>query len=280
MNIKNRKKNTNNRKSFKNTRKSGNISFHYPPYFADLPPVRYAKLQYTDVTHAPDVDAAALSIRAWRANDVYDPDYAVGGHQPFGFDQLIARYQHFTVERSHIDVDIMNTGEYKNAAWVIHLASAAGESSAAYAAGGIAGLVEQPRTSSVAMCGIMGNQTRQRSISFDFSAPTFFRKTLQSMLGSTSYSGSGTAGPGEDAYFEVSLFSPSGLALAFDYTAVRTTLTYWVVFSEPKYMAPSINLQRSTDEKKDSEAFERVRAPSVAPSITSVNSSSSRKTGR
>jgi len=259
-------KNNKTRKNNKNPRRSRDISYNYPSYFADLPPVRYAKLQYTDISHAPDVAVGALDIRAWRANDVYDPDYKVGGHQPFGFDQLIARYQHFTVERSQISVDVMNTGEYKNAAWVIHLASAAGESAAAYAAGGIAGLVEQPRTSTSIMCGIMGNQARQRSINFSFSAPFFFRKTLQTMIGSTNYSGSDSASPTEDAFFEVSCYSPSNLALAFDYTAIRTTLTYWVVFSEPRYMVPSMHI----DEKKDPESFEKVRAPINTP-INKIN---------
>lgn len=269
------------RKNYKNKKQINRRALatsRYPTFFADLPTERYAKLQYTDVTHQPDVAIGAMNIRAWRANDLYDPDYAVGGHQPFGFDQLMAKYQHFTVERSHISIDVMNTGEYKNAAWIIHLASAAGELAAAYAAGGIAAVTELPRTSSVAMCGIMGNHASQRSISYDFSAPKFFRKTLQSMLGNTDYSGNVGASPVEDAYFEVACFSPSNLLLEFDYTAIKTTLTYWAVFSEPKYIGPSINLQQSTDEKKDPEAFERVRAPSVAPSVTSATSV--KKTGR
>lgn len=211
----------------------------YPAYFADQPPIKFAKLQYTDFTAAAEIKEASINTIQWRANDVYDPQYAVGGHQPYGFDQLISMYEHFTVERSRLDVEIMNTGEYKNAGWISHLAAAPGEQAAAYAAGTLAAVVELPRSTKVAMCAVDVALARQRTISLEFDAASFFHKTLGQMIGNTPYSGTSAASPTEDAIFEVTSFSPSNAAVTFTLTAVKTTITYWVVFSEPKYFAPS-----------------------------------------
>lgn len=37
------------------------------------------------------------AFHTFRFNDLYDPDYTSGGHQPIGFDQLMVWYNHFTV---------------------------------------------------------------------------------------------------------------------------------------------------------------------------------------
>lgn len=46
----------------------------------------------------------------FRANDLYDPDYTSTGHQPMGFDQLMAFYDHFVVSQSRITVQFKNLG--------------------------------------------------------------------------------------------------------------------------------------------------------------------------
>lgn len=52
--------------------------------------------------------AAVLASRIYRANSCFDPTYAIGGHQPRGFDQLMALYDHGTVIASKIDVGAVN----------------------------------------------------------------------------------------------------------------------------------------------------------------------------
>jgi len=41
-----------------------------------------------------------------RGNSLYDPEHAVGGHQPMGFDQLIALYNRFRVTASYIEAKV------------------------------------------------------------------------------------------------------------------------------------------------------------------------------
>ncbi len=59
------------------------------------------KLRYaTSVTFNPG--AGATQNIFILANGLFDPEVAVGGHQPLGFDQYMAFYDHFKVESSHI----------------------------------------------------------------------------------------------------------------------------------------------------------------------------------
>lgn len=62
----------------------------------------------TRVEFAPSgITTAALSFRA---NDMRDPEAAVGGGQPLGFDQLMALYNNFTVTDSKIMINWMYEG--------------------------------------------------------------------------------------------------------------------------------------------------------------------------
>lgn len=61
--------------------------------------------------YAINVDPAAAGITAlyqFRANDCYDPNWTAGGHQPTGFDQIMALYTRGHVLRSKINVIAMN----------------------------------------------------------------------------------------------------------------------------------------------------------------------------
>lgn len=49
------------------------------------------------------------SIRIWSANGLFDPDISGVGHQPRGFDQLMALYDHYICIKSAIQVSFYNT---------------------------------------------------------------------------------------------------------------------------------------------------------------------------
>lgn len=52
-----------------------------------------------------DPSSVAIALHSFAANDLYDPNVTGGGHQPLGFDQLMALYNHFHVISSKIRVD-------------------------------------------------------------------------------------------------------------------------------------------------------------------------------
>ena len=49
-----------------------------------------------------DPTGIAAATYSFRANSLYDPDFTGTGHQPIGFDQLMAFYEHYTVIAARI----------------------------------------------------------------------------------------------------------------------------------------------------------------------------------
>jgi len=60
-------------------------------------------LRYFDYS-TPTAAATTVTGTWWRANGIFDPQVAIGGHQPLGFDQLMAVYDHWIVKQARIKV--------------------------------------------------------------------------------------------------------------------------------------------------------------------------------
>lgn len=59
------------------------------------------KMSYTEVTTLGVAEAAnATNYRQFSTNGIFDPNSSVGGHQPMYFDQMMALYRHYQVDRS------------------------------------------------------------------------------------------------------------------------------------------------------------------------------------
>lgn len=61
-----------------------------------LPRTYLAKLRYSS-QFTLDATDLVYDSKAFKLNSLYDPDNSLGGHQPYGFDQLMAYYSKFTV---------------------------------------------------------------------------------------------------------------------------------------------------------------------------------------
>lgn len=64
-----------------------------------------ARMRYCDSVALNGCALADATALIYSANGAWDPQTAVGGHQPMGFDQLMAFYQHYTVMSSVLTVD-------------------------------------------------------------------------------------------------------------------------------------------------------------------------------
>lgn len=52
-----------------------------------------------------DATVSNVAKHFFRANGLYDPDYTSTGHQPYGFDQIAAVYNHYEVLKSYITIE-------------------------------------------------------------------------------------------------------------------------------------------------------------------------------
>lgn len=70
-------------------------------------PLKFAtKLRYVDNFTLDGAASGFATVKVFNAGGLYDPDTSGGGHQPRGFDQLMAMFDHYVVIGSRITVDI------------------------------------------------------------------------------------------------------------------------------------------------------------------------------
>jgi len=198
-----------------------------------------AKLEYTQVEALTNIGVGALYSREFRANDLFDPDAALGGHQPYGFDQLISMYYHFTVLYSRCVIEIVDNTESRNSRYHIWVTQAAGQLAATFAASGVSGLLEErPHTPPIMPLATSGSRyDRQVSIGCDM--PRIFRKTAANLIGDSRFQGDVANSPTEDVFYAIGGYHPTGSAVNYGDAQIRISLTYWAVFTEPKRMASS-----------------------------------------
>lgn len=73
-----------------------------------VPDRMFTKLKY-NVNQVVDANPLAPTVRwTFVGNSLFDPEQAVGGNQPLGFDQWAAFYNDYRVHAAHISVNIMS----------------------------------------------------------------------------------------------------------------------------------------------------------------------------
>lgn len=78
-----------------------------------FPARRKAKLRYCDIVTLTGSETSTLGLthKLFGANNMYDPDYSAIGHQPRGFDQLMAIYNHYVVNSSVMRVTFVSKND-------------------------------------------------------------------------------------------------------------------------------------------------------------------------
>ena len=77
-------------------------------FASGMPLTRFAKLRYTEMVPINGSELGGLQEFQFRANNVHDPNVAIGGHQPMGYDQWTQLYNHYTVVGSKITIHAMS----------------------------------------------------------------------------------------------------------------------------------------------------------------------------
>lgn len=192
-----------------------------------------ARLRYVEEVTV-DPAAGAIASVIFRANDLYDPFYSGTGHQPYGFDQLMSRYDHFTVIASRCMVQFVGSGSASNAVpgyFLIHL-----NDGTITPFSNISHMLESPDNSRVGMGGTVEGLLSGKAeniVSKGFSMKKFFRKKV----GDDDISGTSSASPSEGAYFHVLCASAGGAETGA--LRLKVTIDYIAVFTEPRILAQS-----------------------------------------
>lgn len=169
----------------------------------------------------------------WKCNSMYDPEDAVGGHQPYLFDQLGALYEHFTVVASKLSIVLTplydtatNPGDFWTFALMLN--------SDASMAGGVQTMIEQGQNVSWANTGKNSDMITLRS-SWDI-RKQFGVKTYQEAVGLSRFQGTTSSDCSELTHYLLAAQNNSGSQGRFSYTVV---IDYVAIWSEPKDAASS-----------------------------------------
>lgn len=165
----------------------------------------------------------------YRANGMYDPSVAIGGHQPMLFDQLSALYNHFTVIESRITVilsaAVINATANSGSALVV--LSIDDNSSDTRAAQDII------ETDSNCAWGVMAPESKL-TLSTTWKAADYFGGDI---IDNPNFRGSSSADPTEQSAFVVTVTNESGSFQVF--YDQHVIIEYRAVWSELKDVVAS-----------------------------------------
>lgn len=171
-----------------------------------------------------------MADNIFRCNSLYDPDYTGAGHQPYGFDQIMDMYEHFTVIASKITVNIV--GNQSSLPFWVGIALRPDNTSLTGVATQV--LREQPDIKWRLMSGNLSNPPE--TLSLGFSAKKYFGK--RAIVGDTLYRGNATSNPTEGAFFHV-LIAPQNTSDDIQTQLVNIKINYVAVFTEPNILVSS-----------------------------------------
>jgi len=184
-------------------------------------------LKYCDTFTVNPTAAGVIAAQLWKANSAYDPDYAVGGHQPMGFDQWMTFYNHYQVLSSHITAyfTVQSTDSVRNDAYGgIYLDDDTTTIS------GMNAIMEQSNSTwkPLNLSGSGGAVKIRKS----FNSRTFFKgwKSPDSLRGNSG------ADPAEMAYFHV---WTCGALTDSPPATIQLVIMYKLLLTEPRTLAQS-----------------------------------------
>lgn len=183
----------------------------------------YRVIRYADNAQTIQAAAGNVSVVVFSANDCFDPEVALGGHQPRGFDQYMALYDHFTVVGSRIKLWVSTqTNNTRPAIAGITIRDTASILSSPNA------YLESPNTVTKSLADIGGTSNRMLTMKVN---PNKFLG-IPKPLSEDKVEGSASSGPSDQVYYHVWLYDAAGGAS--DPFTYSYQIDYATVFKEPK----------------------------------------------
>lgn len=189
---------------------------------------RIAKLRYSDV-FSIDPATSVAGTYTFSANGLYDPNVTLVGHQPYGFDQLMLLYNHYTVIGSKITAYLVNPASSCCFGIKLSDANSLNTSTVEY-------IMEQPGFKKKMIT--HADQAEKTSISAKFSTYKFFRRSKSNIMADDALKGSSSGNPSEQAYYVVTLMPLVG-GTDLPLHTIHVTIDYIAIFHGPRELIAS-----------------------------------------
>ena len=200
-----------------------------------VPKVAYKKLRYAD-NMALEIINAYSDQEKFSLNGLYDPDQALGGHQPYGFDQMMTLYNKYCVLGAKVNV-LLRPGSTSNT-YAMNVYAEMSELTSIQYTNSIGW--EKPGVKIATFNSSASNvYNPSRRLSFWFSAKKFFRaKNRNDLISNEDYKGSASNNPATEAYLYLT-YQGQQIQQTTAKLAVDIVIDYIVAFTDPKQLAQS-----------------------------------------
>lgn len=210
----------------------------YEPWMPIFPASTTKRLRYSTSFSLTSTSGVITGTQVFRANDLFDPDFTGTGHQPMGFDQLMAFYNHFCVVHAKIVLQIKNTTDTSQTVCLRVDADSTAITS-------IDRIVEFGGCVTVDLDPKAGyGSTKKLQLSVDIAKLQGVSRVA--LTADESLKGTAAASPIEISYFHVTLWNTAGTTSGIQVDAI---LEQTAVFTEPRDLSLSFRLP-SQDEQK------------------------------
>lgn len=197
------------------------------------------RLKYTDfiTLDSTATGSAVPTYHTMRANSLYDPDRSGSGHQPRGFDQLSAIYDHYCVIGSKITVHFENDVDAVNEAGQYCFLML---DDTANVPGSLIDLTEESNRTKLAYKQRSSVSSRNLSLSKNFSPYKMFGiPKKDSLINNVNLNAQVTQNPAEDACFTFGIMCSRTTSTNPPPIVCRVEIEYLAVFTEKRPMTSS-----------------------------------------
>ena len=232
-------------------RQARNALVRVPRNKIGFPQSMQTQLRYCD---ALDFNPASstIQLKSYLANGLHDPQVAIGGHQPRGFDEFMEVYQKFTVKSSRISVtwsyegyngcsQYMNTGapqqSIQSSAGAVQAVPATVGMVVPAVVGALSGTVTQSQEIEKARWCTITPVGESKTITAATKAVDFFGKDF--LVGADGYTGTSSGDPDNKIYYHICCGLQHDEYPVTIKLRANVCITYDVVFTEPKFLPVS-----------------------------------------
>lgn len=172
----------------------------------------------------------ATAVNSYRLNGCFDPEVALGGHQPWGFDRMMQTYNHFTVVGCRYEIFFHQTTANPNEVHDIVCCTEVSGQSASLALASSLGAVEAPQIRTRQLVPYL--MDKRYVVMKGYVNMSKFLS--QNVLSEDANAGSDSADPTEQVFLHVFALANQNSGGATRTYDIKVKLVYDVVFHEPK----------------------------------------------
>ncbi len=212
------------------------LSFNFQPGYnvRSLPlfPYRTRRtLTYSESVVVPGTAAGVANGYIFAANGLYDPNISGTGHQPMGFDQMIAYYNHYVVVNARIRVIVQS----QVTSGIMTGLLVSGDNTLTTDA---TNLVENGE---ISCYWLAGKNAQGAAVEMNRKLNIFRFEGVDDGLDDPTLRGTATSNPTELAFFHIMIWDPTASVVPSAYATVIIEYDTW--FLEPRKATSSLGLE-------------------------------------